>query len=77
MSEAFSIGLEEFFFLSLPSSLPLRVSASFPLLVSWWESTETSRGAGGTWSTFGISDTWTACSGREELGSESSRIFGS
>ena len=31
----------------------------------------------GTWSTFGISDTWTACSRREELGSESSRISGS
>ena len=46
MFEAFSAGLEEFFFLSLPLSLPLKVSASFPLPVSLWESTETSKGAG-------------------------------
>ena len=77
MSETFSAGLEEFFFLSLPLSLPWRVSAYFPLPVSWRESTETSREVGGTWSTFGSLNTWAACSGREELGSESLRISGS
>ena len=48
MSKAFSVGSEEFFFLSLPLSLPLKVLASLPLLVSWWESTGTSKGSGGT-----------------------------
>ena len=34
------MGLEEFFFLSWTLSLPLRVSTSFPLPASWWESFE-------------------------------------
>ena len=35
MSESFSVGLEESF-LSLPLPLPWRVSAFFPLPISWW-----------------------------------------
>ena len=76
MFEAFSVDLEEFF-LSLPLPLPWRVSASFPLPISWWEPIETFGGARWTWSTFGSSDTGAVCSGIEELGSESSRISGS
>ena len=58
------MGLEELFFLSWPLSLPLTVSTSFPLLASWWESFGSSKGAGGTWSTYGSSDTWAVGSGR-------------
>ena len=63
------MGLEESF---LPLPLPWRVSASFPLPISWWEPIETYGGVGWTWSTFGSSDTGAVCSGIKELGSESS-----